>query len=54
MTRVEAEETAYRQVGSSPCEDCDKFEHCRQCCGDLLNYKRAYYQQLAELLKVRI
>lgn len=47
MKWIDAEQLAYRQMGSSPCEDCDRFKECRGgdatgICSELIEYMRKY------------
>lgn len=63
--RIEAMEYAYRELGSSPCEDCNYFRHIttteerndyiecinNETCEEAQEYNRQYAQKIEEYLK---
>lgn len=51
MNKSEIEESAYRWVGSAPCEDCHKFKECGKSefeCNLLKTWKNDYNTMLKE------
>ena len=64
--RIEAMEYAYRELGSSPCEDCNIFRHIttqeerndfiecvsNKTCEDAIEYNEKYDKLIEEYLKL--
>lgn len=53
--RIKAMEYAYRELGSSPCEDCNDFIECvsNKTCEEAQEYNRQYDKIIEEYLKLK-